>query len=170
MLGYAATLVMHVITSIHITDTFTRESVNDAAVKQFQDNQFKFLTVWNVYMQMFYAALGLSCDVLSLSKEGKDSFLAKTLKKIRDPVFSSLVWPYAFTASLVFWSVYSYDRSLILPPSVDQTLTWEANHVIHTAIVPVVVWEMVFRPRRKPETHVTNLAMMYGYAASYLVV
>ncbi|XP_063898294.1 androgen-dependent TFPI-regulating protein-like [Helicoverpa armigera] len=170
MLGYAATLVMHMITAVHITTTFTREAVNDAAVKEFHDNQHKFMTVWNVYMQMLYAALGLSCDVLALSNEGKISSLQQTLQKIRDPMFSSVVWPYAFTTSFVFWSAYSYDRSLILPPSVDQTLTWGANHVIHTAIMPVVLWELVFRPQKTPETHVANLMMMNGYAAGYLVV
>ncbi|KAJ8707125.1 hypothetical protein PYW08_011259 [Mythimna loreyi] len=170
MLGYTFSLGMHVSNAVHIANTFQGDVLNDADVRRFHDDQFKFLTVWNVYMQMFYCALGLSCDVLTLTKETKDSLLLKTLKNIRDPLFSSVIWPMSFAVSSVFWTVFSYERSLILPPSVDRTLSWTANHIIHTAIVPVVLWEFMFRPRRAPRNHVTNLVLMYSYASVYLIV
>ncbi|KAJ8704525.1 hypothetical protein PYW07_011713 [Mythimna separata] len=170
MLGYSISLGMHVSNAVLLANTFKGEVLEDADVRRFTEDQFKFLTVWNAYMQMFYCALGLSCDILTLTKETKDSLLLKTLKKIRDPLFSSVVFPMSLAVFIVFWTVFSYERSLILPPSVDKTLGWSANHILHTAIVPVVLWEIVFRPRRDPGSHVPNLVLMYSYVAAYLVV
>ncbi|KAH9634223.1 hypothetical protein HF086_004327 [Spodoptera exigua] len=98
------------------------EVLEDPFVKRFYDNQFRFLTIWNI------------------------------------------------TVCVSFWTIFSYDRALILPPSVDKTITPITNHILHTSIVPIVLWELLFRHRSRPETHLGNLLTINLYAALYLVV
>lgn len=56
--------------------------------------------------QCFYAILGLSCDVLSLSNERKHTSLLKSLKSMRDLLFSAILFP----VSIV--SIYNYNYYL----------------------------------------------------------
>ncbi|XP_050558372.1 androgen-dependent TFPI-regulating protein-like [Spodoptera frugiperda] len=170
MLGYTVGLVLHVTNIYNMIAFYKGDVLNDPEVKRFHDNQFRFLTIWNVYMQVIYMALGLSCDVLTLTNQGKDSSLLKSLKTIRDPLFTNIVMPFSITVSLTFWTIYTYDGALILPPSVDKTITTTSNHIMHTYIAPLVLWEILFRPRKRPETHLGNLLMINLYAAFYLVV
>ena len=48
MLGYAASLTMHVTNVVNMTRTFEGDVLQDADVKRFHDDQLKFLTVWNI--------------------------------------------------------------------------------------------------------------------------
>ncbi|CAH1642962.1 unnamed protein product [Spodoptera littoralis] len=170
MLGYTVGLILHVTNIYNMIVFYKGDVLKDPDVKRFHNNQFRFLTIWNVYMQVMYMALGLSCDVLTLTNQGKDSSLLKSLKTIRDPLFSNIVVPISVTVSLSFWAIFSYDRALILPPSVDKTITPISNHIMHTYIVPIALWELLFRPRKRPDTHLANLLMLNLYAAFYLVV
>ncbi|KAF9804010.1 hypothetical protein SFRURICE_019206 [Spodoptera frugiperda] len=115
MLGYTVGLVLHVTNIYNMIAFYKGDVLNDPEVKRFHDNQFRFLTIWNV------------------------------------------------TVTLTFWTIYTYDPALILPPSVDKTITTTSNHIMHTYIAPLVLWEILFRPRKRPEIHLDKTATLVEY-------
>lgn len=74
------------------------------------------------------------------------------------------------TVFTIFWGLYAYDKSLIYPKLLDEKFVPSiSNHVIHTAIMPVAMFDIVFRPRTEPRSHVKfitqlclNLAVFVG--------
>ncbi|PZC84752.1 hypothetical protein B5X24_HaOG203742 [Helicoverpa armigera] len=70
----------------------------------------------------------------------------------------------------IFWGLYSYDRRLIFPEFLDAVIPPISNHVIHTMIVPVVVCEVVLRPRKEPENHARNVSQLTLHLCVYFSV
>ncbi|KOB69089.1 putative myosin 15A, partial [Operophtera brumata] len=43
-----------------------------------------------------------------------------------------------------------------------------SNHILHTLIVPIVLWEVIFRKREKPHSHARYIQQMLGHMAVYM--
>ncbi|CAK1593278.1 unnamed protein product [Parnassius mnemosyne] len=96
---------------------------------------------------------------------------------MKDPeieTFYSLQWVYItiwnVAIFIIFWSIYIYDREMIFPAFIDKVIRQESNHIMHTAIVPIVLWELAFLPKSEPKSHKWNLAGTYGCFITYLYV
>ncbi|XP_068622077.1 androgen-dependent TFPI-regulating protein-like [Battus philenor] len=152
--GYAVTIVMHLTNIYFMVKGITKEHLKHPDLLQFTNLQYRYFTSWTFILQITYSIIGLTCEILTIQHSRKKDYkLPKHLKGLRDTFFASIIWPSTFKVFTVFWSVYLYDRELVLPKAIDKVLTSESNHVIHTAIVPVVVWEVIFRPRIEPKSH-----------------
>ncbi|KAI8441452.1 hypothetical protein MSG28_015052 [Choristoneura fumiferana] len=154
MLGYGVTLVMHIGNLVYVRMNMTEEALGDKR-----------------FLQMIYAVLGLSCEILLLRNAANKNYkLPKHLKGCRDTIFSALLWPVTLLVFTVFWTLFFYDRSLIFPDFIDKVLTPVSNHIMHTAIVPVVLWEILLQPRYEPKSHMKNIAHLIVYMLVYLSV
>ncbi|CAK1593274.1 unnamed protein product [Parnassius mnemosyne] len=169
--GYTATIVMHVTNTYFMTKGLKKEHFEDPRLKIFTNLQSRYFTIWTFVIQIFYAIIGLTCDMLTLLNSGKKDYkLPKHLKGCRDTLFAGVLWPSTWLVFTVFWSLFLYDRELILPKVSDKVLSWTSNHVIHTAIVPVVLWEIVFRPRTEPKSHLRNILHVVFHIFFYFLV
>ncbi|XP_075988167.1 androgen-dependent TFPI-regulating protein-like [Anticarsia gemmatalis] len=168
MLGYTTTLIVHLTNAVYLIELYQGDILKDPEIYYFQKYQLRFLTIWNVYTQGIYAALGLSCDVLTLANEGKDSSLLRTLRSIRDPMFSAIVLPYTSAVFTIFWTLHLWDPNLVLPPSIINTLPSLSNHVLHTFVLPFMLWEVAFRPRKVPSSHLFNLVVVLTHAVLFI--
>ncbi|CAB3241698.1 unnamed protein product [Arctia plantaginis] len=170
MFGYIVTLAMHTLNAIYMVNIYKDEALKDPHVGYFWKYQFRMLTFWNTITQCFYAILGLSCDILSLSNEGNDTSLLKTLRGGRDLLFSAILFPISLGVCILFWSLYAYSPNILMPLTVQKLLPWISNHVIHTFIVPVVLWEAVCLPRKLPASHLLNLTVLNVHNVTFIAV
>ncbi|XP_047038482.1 androgen-dependent TFPI-regulating protein-like isoform X4 [Helicoverpa zea] len=77
---------------------------------------------------------------------------------------------WTFLVVTIFWSLYLYDRQLIFPMDIDLVITKASNHVMHSCILPAVLWEVMFRRREAPRTHVWRLMLVWLTAVVYFTV
>ncbi|XP_073965001.1 androgen-dependent TFPI-regulating protein-like [Choristoneura fumiferana] len=169
MLGYAVTIIMHLSNCVCLGEAMKGPASEDPDIKAFGALQLRFFTTWTFIVQIFHAVMGLICDYLTLKNANRAGYkLPMLLKGTKDAIFAAILWPTVFLVFTMFWSLYSYDRSLIYPLFADKILTRTSNHICHTAIVPVVVWEAVFQPRSVPRSHSKNIFMLAVYMLTYL--
>lgn len=171
VLGYLITIILHVVNIAYMKSQIHKSNIDDENVRFFKKMELRFFTTWTVVLQIVYAFFGLTCDVLILkNSKNKKYRLANLTKQIREILFAGLVWPCTLVVFVVFWTVFNYDRSLIFPEFLDQLLPWYSNHIIHTAIIPIVLWEVMFRSRKRPTTHSRNIAQLAMHMVAYICV
>lgn len=167
ILGYLASIGLHWGNILSMTrvnfDSF------DQNVRTFGSLQFRYLTCWTFFLQSAHAVLGLICEYLII-KNKKNYRLPKHLRGARDTLFSAIIFPSTFLVATVFWTLFLYDRNLILPAFVDQVLTPTSNHIMHTMIIPLTLWEVAFQPRSKPKSHKRNVAHLIFHMLLYTSV
>ncbi|XP_054674113.1 androgen-dependent TFPI-regulating protein isoform X3 [Grus americana] len=52
--------------------------------------------------------------------------------------------------SISFWTLYTYNRELVYPKSLDGVIPLWLNHAMHTAVLPFAVLEILATPHRYP--------------------
>ena len=102
---------------------------------------WKFLTFWNLWIQLFYSILALlnlfiGTDALVRSK-------ASGLQRARDFFFSTLSFPIGIFVAAMFWSLWFIDRELVMPKIYDEFIPVYVNHMLHTTCIPVCLFELV---------------------------
>ncbi|XP_063391602.1 androgen-dependent TFPI-regulating protein-like [Cydia fagiglandana] len=171
LLGYVTTLTMHIGNLVYVGMNLTEDVLEDKRVRIFGETRRRYFTCWTFFLHMIYAIVGLTCEILLIMNSNiKNYSLPKHLKGCRDTMFAALLWPASLLVFTVFWSLFLYDRSLIFPDFIDKVLTPTSNHIMHTAIVPTVLWEILLQPRFEPRSHVKNVAHLVVYMLVYLGV
>ncbi|XP_059062574.1 androgen-dependent TFPI-regulating protein-like [Achroia grisella] len=171
MLGYVVTITLHVGNIVVMSQPKPKHIVVDPRIAAYAELQARFFTCWTFFLQIVCAFSGLICDTLVLwNTSNKDYKLPKYLRGFRNTLFSAIVWPCTWLVFLFFWTLYIYDRSLIYPEFVDDYLTPTSNHIMHTAIIPIVLWEVVFQPRYIPKSHARNLKHLTFHLVLYFIV
>lgn len=171
ILGYAVTIVMHVGNIVFMNFCIKREYAIDPELKMFSKLQPRYFTCWTFFLQIVYAGIGLVCEYLLISNSNDKLYkLPKHLKGLKQTLFSAVLWPSTWVVFSVFWSLFIYDRKLIFPSFADKVVTPISNHIMHTAIVGVILWEVMLQPRTRPQSHSRNLFHLGFHLALYFSV
>ncbi|TRY78836.1 hypothetical protein TCAL_06754 [Tigriopus californicus] len=125
---------------------------------------WKYLTFWNLWLQLFYFGLCLINDVLG--RKGFRNTRTK-LARLEDHIFASLGFPMGMIVGIVFWTFYFVDRELSFPEILDQVVPSWANHLMHTIVVPLQLYEMIFVYHKYP-SNVSGSMTTVGYNFIYI--
>uniref|UniRef100_A0A672U6R7 Androgen dependent TFPI regulating protein n=1 Tax=Strigops habroptila TaxID=2489341 RepID=A0A672U6R7_STRHB len=98
-------------------------------------------------LQAVFYGVSFLADVLRLIKKLR---CAKCVISSRDLLFSVLAFPVSTFVSISFWTLYSYNRELVYPKSLDGVIPLWLNHAMHTAILPFAVLEILALPHCYP--------------------
>ena len=93
--------------------------------------QFKYLTHWNVWLQAIYFAIAFANDLFGTESKTKQG--TSIIQKVRDFLFSSIVFPTGWFVTIAFRSIYFVYRKLIFPVELDKYFPPLTNHMMHTA-------------------------------------
>ena len=93
---------------------------------------WKFITFWNLWIQLVYFSVGLCNELCGLNPNPTNKQSSSKLQRTRDFLFSTLGLPVGFFVTVIFWSIYAMDRSLIFPKKLDEFYPHWANHMMHT--------------------------------------
>ncbi|CAH0697997.1 unnamed protein product [Spodoptera exigua] len=171
ILGYVTTIVLHVSNMAVMMTSFHGEPMKNAFVRHFNEMQFFFFTCWTFFFQTIYAVFALYTDVLTLkNSENKTFELPKLLTELRDAFFTIVVYPSTVLVFTFFWSFFYYDRSLLFPADIDLVITKTSNHIMHTYIFPIALWEVMFRRRKPPSSHFWHILGVEAVALTYFSV
>lgn len=102
--------------------------------------RFKYLTILNVLLQCGYYGLSVVNDLIG--SETRVYKQQSSIQKLRDWLFTSLVFPMGLFVSFIFWILFAIDRELIFPASLDLWFPNWLNHVMHTLPAIGVVLEL----------------------------
>ncbi|XP_051026403.1 androgen-dependent TFPI-regulating protein [Acomys russatus] len=117
-------------------------------LKEFHDGtRWKYLTILNLLLQAVFFGVASLDDVLKRISGRKD---IKFITSFRDLLFATLAFPISTFVSLVFWTLFIYDRSLVYPQGLDDYFPAWTNHAMHTFIFPLSLAELILRPHRPP--------------------
>jgi hypothetical protein len=103
--------------------------------------QWKFLTFWNMWIQLVYFSLSLLNNLFGSHSSDKAS--ASNLQKARDFFFATLAFPIGQFVGIVFWSLFMLDRELVFPVRYDAYFPTYINHMMHTTVIPAQFLELV---------------------------
>ncbi|XP_049882358.1 androgen-dependent TFPI-regulating protein-like [Pectinophora gossypiella] len=168
MLGNAASLAVHLYTYQDMMVRISRQQ-DDEEVQDFNARQYQYITIWTFAFQLIYLALGLTTDVMA-QLIGERKSIVQQLQKIREFLFSALVFSSSMVVVTIFWPFFFYDHLLVCPPFMDKMISPANNIVLHLFIAPVVLWELATLPREAPKSHKTNMTWLMCYANFYFVV
>ncbi|XP_049773699.1 androgen-dependent TFPI-regulating protein-like isoform X2 [Schistocerca cancellata] len=122
----------------------------------------RFLTIWNFAIQTFHFALCVAQDVLELQSNSYLQQVKHYVRKVNNYTFRTFVFPLSLVVTLVFWTIYSIDRELILPKALDAFLPLWLNHALHTNITVAAFTELLITFHWYPASRRTTV---YGIAA-----
>ncbi|XP_007238580.2 androgen-dependent TFPI-regulating protein [Astyanax mexicanus] len=109
---------------------------------------WKYLTFINLIVQMVFFGLASVRDLRTLGKRSRVTLLSQT----KDLLFSVFAFPLGLLVVLLFWVIFSYDRQLVYPESMDNFFPTWANHAMHTLVLPIVLGEVLLEPHVYPKT------------------
>lgn len=169
ILGYVATIAMHISNFLYLA--YRSCPTDDPYVKHFKSLEYRFFTTWTFLLQIAYALYALTCELFILKNAKTNDYQLPTpISDLREILFAGLVWPCSMVVFTVFWGLYSIDRALIFPEFLDAVIPPISNHIIHTMIVPVALWEVFTRPRKEPENHARNISQLTLHLCVYVSV
>lgn len=126
---------------------------------------FKYLTFWDMLLQFGFFTLALLNDVA-----GSNTSVYKKqsgLQRLRDFVFSTVVFACGAFVTVSFWGLYNIDRNLISPPIFDTWFPQWLNHNVHTTPFVGVLIELYLNPHNFPRRR-TGLATVAFFCLVYL--
>ena len=100
----------------------------------------KYLTHWNVWLQLLFYLLSLANDLFGGSVTERK--FSTRLQAARDHLFASLAFPIGIFITIIFWAIWSVDRELVMPARFDPWIPPHLNHALHTAMVPLLILEL----------------------------
>ncbi|KAM9803952.1 androgen-dependent TFPI-regulating protein [Neosynchiropus ocellatus] len=122
---------------------------------------WKYLTFLNLLLQMLYFGLAVVTDL----PPGKKT--DSTLSKSKDLLFTVFAFPVGMFVVIFFWTVFAYDRELVYPASIDAFFPPWMNHAMHSAVLPVLLGEVLVQPHVYTKTR-NALALLGAVGLSYL--
>ncbi|KAI1883195.1 hypothetical protein AGOR_G00242710 [Albula goreensis] len=93
--------------------------------------------------------------------------VAKQLNLCKDLLFSVFAFPVGMFVVLIFWAIYTYDRQLVYPASMDEFFPPWMNHAMHTLVLPLCMGELVLQPHAFPKAR-NGLAALTIVGLAYL--
>lgn len=72
------------------------------------------------------------------------------IRRVRDYWFATFAFPLSIDVSGMFWLLYSIDREMVLPKTMDSYFPGWYNHIMHTNIAIFVALEMIFSYHKYP--------------------
>uniref|UniRef100_A0A8D0G4A7 Androgen dependent TFPI regulating protein n=1 Tax=Sphenodon punctatus TaxID=8508 RepID=A0A8D0G4A7_SPHPU len=126
--------------------------------------QWKYLTVLNLLLQAVFYGVSLLADVLILIKKLRS---AKSVIFYRDLLFGALAFPISVFVFMSFWVLYTYNRELVYPKSLDGIIPAWLNHAMHTAVLPLALLEIFVTPHRYPSKK-NGLSLLGTASFAYL--
>ncbi|XP_038217872.1 androgen-dependent TFPI-regulating protein-like isoform X2 [Zerene cesonia] len=169
--GNIGFLLVHVINTIimHFAVQKTLQS-EDQQLKTFASFEYKYITIWNLAFQLFFLGLSIVCDLSVILKIDKKHKIINQIKRYKEFFFASTLWPTTLLIFTIFWPIFIYNRELIFPAFIDKVLTTVSNHIMHSFIILIVLWELVLQPRKQPKNHTWNLMNMTFIYVLYFIV
>ncbi|XP_041988212.1 androgen-dependent TFPI-regulating protein-like [Aricia agestis] len=169
MFMYALTFSLHFV-NVVLTHVWCYKIRDDPEMKLYFPYWTRLFTVWNIGMQMAHAFIGLICDRDELKDTKNRSRNINYLRNFNSTFFSAVVWPSSWVCCIIFWFFYTYDKNLLRYSLIKKVMNPVTNHIGHTFILAVVIWEAVFRPRPEPKSHRRNVFYALGVTAIYTAV
>ncbi|XP_049867928.1 androgen-dependent TFPI-regulating protein-like [Pectinophora gossypiella] len=139
---------------------------DDPNVKIFEQLKWRFITTWFNLINLAYYPLCLYCDWKEKRGEDNERNVSK-LRRIRDVLFTSIMFPTIMWADYTFWRLYNRDRTLITPDGVFKYLSSWEQHSLHTLSMVTLVFDLVLVPRRRPESLKRRLVLMTAFFVIY---
>lgn len=88
------------------------------------------------------------------------------LQRFRDFIAASIAFPGSLFVATTFWILYTIDRELIFPASLDKIIPAWLNHMWHTNILVFLVIERLFIYHKYP-SRFSGLSALFGFAVVY---
>lgn len=82
------------------------------------------------------------------------------LRKLRDFIYTSILFPLAFAVSGLFWGLYIIDRELVFPDRMAAYFPWWLNLMVHTNIVIFLLIETVILYHNYPSRKLSLAAVL----------
>ena len=139
-------IILHLLVILnYVSFLLYKESIKDELHRMFPTRiefggSWKFLTHWNIFLQLAYFNLAFFNDIFGTESSTKEA--SSRLQKCRDFLFSTMAFPVGIFVPIIFWILFNIDRNLVFPPSFDKVFPPMTNHMMHTTPLPSQILEL----------------------------
>lgn len=64
------------------------------------------------------------------------------MRSAEDVVFTTVAFPVGMFVGIVFWALYLHDKESMIPPGYEKYVPPMRNHMMHTVMMPFLLYEM----------------------------
>ncbi|KAK1173356.1 androgen-dependent TFPI-regulating protein [Acipenser oxyrinchus oxyrinchus] len=125
---------------------------------------WKYLTFLNLVLQMVFFGFAVVVDLQHLFVKGKE---LKRLNLYKDLLYSVMAFPVGAFVVAIFWIIFTYDRELVYPNSIDELFPPWLNHSMHTIVLPLLLLESLLQPHAYPKRK-NGLAILGLISVAYV--
>ena len=139
-------VLFHIVVILnYVVFLWYKDSIKDRMNELYPDREefggsWKFLTHWNIALQLIYFCLALLNDLFGTECRTKEQ--ASHLQRSRDFLFSTLAFPIGIFVPIIFWILFHLNRDLVFPPDLDEVFPPITNHMMHTTPLPSQILEL----------------------------
>ncbi|XP_023937052.2 androgen-dependent TFPI-regulating protein [Bicyclus anynana] len=144
------------------------ENSEDVTIRVYAKFKWKLITTWFNLLFFVYIPVCLYCDWREL--KGNVTKHLKTVKRLRDFMFTSLVLPTTAFADILFWRLWHHDKDLIAPPAVDSMIHLWEHHCMHTISLLFVIFDFLFVRRKRPKNMAPGIITLTCFISLYIAV
>jgi len=124
--------------------------------------KLKFLTYWDLLLQFtFFTLILFSHSLLKIK--------SKSLNKLIDVFFFSLVLPLSLIVAISFWGLYAIDREIIFPVAIEKYYPNWLNHSTHTLVAILPFLELWLGKYKLPSKRLC-LTVLHAFMIAYLLL
>ncbi|XP_026315337.1 androgen-dependent TFPI-regulating protein-like [Hyposmocoma kahamanoa] len=141
----------------------------DPKVKKYSSMRFKLITVWFNFILLAYFPVCFYCDWKEKCNQENLQHVA-VLRKIRDVVFTSILFPTIMFADILFWPLYYKDVNLITPGAVFSYIPAWCQHSLHTVSIMTSVIDLCVVSRKRPKSLKPRFLLMSCFLLTYTLI
>lgn len=90
------------------------------------------------------------------------------LRSCKDFIFAALAFPLSLHVTIVFWTMFVFDRETVLPSKFEGIFPPWLNHAVHTNITVFILIELVILYRKYPR-RLTGLLTLATFLVCYII-
>ncbi|XP_014255878.1 androgen-dependent TFPI-regulating protein-like [Cimex lectularius] len=134
-----------------------------------RDYFWYLLCTWLGMIHHFYFGIYSAIDIIERVPPTKSLVkLVNNLHSLGSFILFSVVFPFAVMVSILFWTIFLWDREKVYPNVVDEYLPFWLNHFMHTYPLPLAIFYMATTNQKLPSKTNTFLGLLV-FMAVYLI-
>ncbi|XP_026315336.1 androgen-dependent TFPI-regulating protein-like [Hyposmocoma kahamanoa] len=141
----------------------------DPKIQIYSTLRFKFITTWFNLMLGLYLPLCLYCDWKEKCNQENLPHVV-VWRKVRDVLFTSIMFPTIMFADILFWRLYYKDMSLIAPVALFAYVPDWSQHSLHTFTLVSALVDLCVVFRQRPKSLKPRFMLMSCFFLTYTLV
>ncbi|XP_069705643.1 androgen-dependent TFPI-regulating protein-like [Periplaneta americana] len=137
--------------------------IDDQLIRDVKRFHSCYFSEWNFTIQTIYLII---CLMENTAGHKLKAYTRTALKRLKDFIFTTMIFPFSMFVSSLFWGLYMVDRELVLPQSFEQVAPQWINYSVHTVTFLLMLVDLLLE-RKNLHRQFPSLTTLYLFCVAY---